>query len=155
MQSQDFNTIIHEQIKICLDVLVKKADEYATEDRLHNFKVAATLQDHDAVHALGGMMAKHTVSIYDMINSGKNYPMDMWEEKITDHINYLLILKALIEEAKTVSGEEAQADTYDTTICPYCERSFETTQLLDQHVFRCDHRNTAEKTSPLIGTNHY
>jgi hypothetical protein len=44
------------------------------------------------------MMAKHTVSIYDMCNSGKEYSIDMWNEKITDSINYLLLLRALIED---------------------------------------------------------
>lgn len=44
------------------------------------------------------MMAKHTVSIYDMCNSGLKYPIELWNEKITDHINYLLLLRAIIEE---------------------------------------------------------
>ena len=44
------------------------------------------------------MMAKHTVSIYDMCNSGQKYPIELWNEKITDHINYLLLLRAIIED---------------------------------------------------------
>lgn len=46
-------------------------------------------------------MAKHTVSVYDMIRSGKDYPLDLWEEKIKDSINYLLLLWALIQEDET------------------------------------------------------
>ena len=34
-------------------------------------------------------MVKHTVSIYDMLSSSSDYSSEMWEEKITDHINYL------------------------------------------------------------------
>lgn len=98
MDSKTFETIIEEQITTCRDILIKKAGEYATEDRLHNFKVAAALQLENPKQALAGMMAKHTVSVYDMCRSGKKYPIELWNEKITDHINYLLLLKAVVEE---------------------------------------------------------
>lgn len=101
MKTKQFNTIIEEQQKRCTDILVTKAKEYATEDRLHNFKVAAELQMTTPINALVGMLAKHTVSIYDMCRSGEYYPQEMWDEKITDHINYLLLLKALtVEDAE-------------------------------------------------------
>ena len=44
-----------------------KSLEYATEDRLHTFKVAAEIQNCTPIGALGGMMVKHTVSVYDLI----------------------------------------------------------------------------------------
>ena len=44
------------------------------------------------------MMAKHTVSVYDMIGTGEDYPLDLWEEKIKDSINYLFLLWALVQE---------------------------------------------------------
>ena len=47
MNTEKFNKIIHEQIERCENTLCQKADEYATEDRLHNFKVAAEIQKHD------------------------------------------------------------------------------------------------------------
>ena len=101
MKTERFNAIIEKQQERCMDVLVNKAKEYATEDRLHNFKVAAELQRTTPINALAGMLAKHTVSIYDMCRSDQTYPKEMWDEKITDHINYLLLLKALtVEEAE-------------------------------------------------------
>lgn len=101
MKTEQFNNIIEAQQKRCTDILITKAKEYATTDRLHNFKVAAELQMTTPINALAGMLAKHTVSIYDMCRSGKTYSEAMWDEKITDHINYLLLLKALtIEEAE-------------------------------------------------------
>lgn len=109
MKTDQFNTIIENQQKRCMDVLVNKAKEYATEDRLHNFKVAAGLQMTTPINALAGILSKHTVSIYDMCRSGQRYSMEMWDEKITDHINYLLLLKALtVEEAERMisCGEE-------------------------------------------------
>lgn len=98
MKAKTFKKIVNNQVGLCKTVLLKKADEYASHDRLHNFKVAAALQCEEPKQVLAGMMAKHTVSIFDMCRSKKDYPLEMWEEKITDHINYLLLLKALIEE---------------------------------------------------------
>lgn len=102
MNTEDFNKIIHEQIERCENTLCKKADEYAVDDdRLHNFKVAAEIQNCLPTTALGGMMAKHTVSVYDMIRGleeGKGYPVELWNEKITDSINYLLLLAAAVRE---------------------------------------------------------
>lgn len=92
-----FNEIIEEQIEKCKETLIRKAQEYATEDRLHNFKVAAALEGKTPVQALAGMMAKHTVSIYDMCRDGCSN-LNLWDEKITDHINYLLLLAALVRE---------------------------------------------------------
>ena len=101
MNTEDFNKVIREQIKRCEATLCKKADEYATEDRLHNFKVAAGIQNCLPTTALAGMMAKHTVSVYDMIRGleeGKSYPLELWDEKIGDSINYLLLLAAAVRE---------------------------------------------------------
>lgn len=85
MKTEQFNQIV-------------KAKEYATDDRLHNFKVAAELENCTPRQALAGMMAKHTVSIYDMCRSDVKFSDDQWNEKITDHINYLLLLRAIVEE---------------------------------------------------------
>lgn len=80
-----------------------KTAEYATEDRLHNFRVAAAVEGITPRQALAGMMAKHTMSVYDMCRAG-DYSLDQWAEKITDSINYLLLLWALV-----VDEEEGDA----------------------------------------------
>lgn len=98
MTTPDFNRIITAMFDHCTDTLIDKAREYATDDRLHNFKQAAHLQKITPVQALGGMMAKHTVSVYDMIAAGETYPLALWDEKIGDSINYLLLLRAMVEE---------------------------------------------------------
>jgi hypothetical protein len=41
---------------------------------------------------------KHTVSIFAMIKSGKPFPEEKWDEKITDHIVWLILLKAALTE---------------------------------------------------------
>jgi len=102
MESKEFDEILEQVVAKVHAVLGSKASEYATdEDRLFNFKTAARLQNMGIPQALGGMMAKHTVSVYDMIETGKEYPIEKWDEKIIDHINYLILLRAcLIENAK-------------------------------------------------------
>jgi hypothetical protein len=98
MNVNEFNGIIRRQIQHSEQVLIQKAGEYATEDRLHNFKVAAALKGETPAQALAGMMAKHTVSVYDMLLSDAEFPPALWDEKIGDHINYLLLARAVVEE---------------------------------------------------------
>lgn len=109
MNTNDFNAIIREQIDRCENTLCKKAEEYATEDRLHNFKVAGSIQSCLPTTALAGMMCKHTVSVYDMVQgleNGEEYSLDMWNEKIGDSINYLLLLAAMVREQRSIEKEE-------------------------------------------------
>ena len=99
MTSEVFNQHLQHMQEVTVDTLMNKAKEYATDgDRLHNFKVAASVQGISPTAALAGMMAKHTVSVYDMIGTGDFYPLELWEEKIKDSINYLFLLWALVQE---------------------------------------------------------
>ena len=113
MNTTTFERLFEEQVNRSRSVLVSKAKEYATEDRLHNFKVAAALEGKTQEQALAGMMAKHTVSVYDMAESGLAYPIELWQEKITDHINYLFLLNAIVREERQCQwidggGEDAK-----------------------------------------------
>ena len=47
------------------------------------------------------MLSKHLVSVADMVGSRQSYPLTQWNEKITDSINYLLILRAIVEEGRS------------------------------------------------------
>lgn len=104
MNNLEFQRVLEDQMDACRSMLSGKAAEYASDvDRLHNFKTAAALTPGETVsQALAGMMKKHTVSIYDMIASGEDYPLSVWDEKIGDHLNYLFLLKAIILEDKMV-----------------------------------------------------
>lgn len=97
MREDRFNKIIAEQLSKTADLLCEKGHEYAPyEDRLDAFRQAAELQHCTMPVALGGMMAKHIVSIYQMIPDADCYTSEKWDEKINDAINYLLLLKACI-----------------------------------------------------------
>lgn len=107
MTTRNFEIVMEKQFNICRNLLILKNREYAgmENDRFHTFLVAAALQDETPKQALAGMMAKHTVSIYDMCRSGE-HSLEKWDEKITDSINYLLLLKAMVEEEKGVKYEQ-------------------------------------------------
>lgn len=104
MKTPEFNKYLEEIQRETVETLKAKAEEYAVGgDRLHNFRVAAGLEGVSMYAALGGMMAKHTVSVYDLIyqaDAGLDVPMALWLEKIKDHINYLYLLWALVNEEK-------------------------------------------------------
>lgn len=100
MHNNQFQEVLEIQIQQTTNTLAGKAEEYASDnDRLANFKRSAHLNHTTQPKAVTGMMSKHTVSVYDMVEEGKAYKAAEWDEKIGDHINYLILLKAvLIEE---------------------------------------------------------
>lgn len=101
MKIEGLNEIIKDQIAYCLNVLQIKGDEYALgDDRLEHFKMAATEQSVTSEQALWGMLSKHITSLSSMCKNVKNrtFSRECWLEKITDSINYLFLLRALIEE---------------------------------------------------------
>ena len=66
------------------------------------FKAAAALQHTTPERALAGMLAKHIVSLYDMcFADGMSFDAGTWDEKITDSLNYLFLLKAIVKEGQT------------------------------------------------------
>jgi len=107
MNKNKFDNIVAKQIQICKETLEAKGREYTIEDnRLGQFYKSATIRGTTPLDALGGKMVKHTTSIYDMIKHPKGIEIEVWEEKIKDNINYLLILKALvIEQLEKTKGE--------------------------------------------------
>ena len=73
-----------------------------------------TMQLGQAEAALMGMLSKHLVSVADMCMDQRGsaaYSIDQWEEKITDSMNYLFLLKAIIREDNPTWDEvEQEAD---------------------------------------------
>jgi hypothetical protein len=99
VKAEIFNQVFRDTFDKAARVLLTKAEEYASdEDRLHNFKLASHLTGGTPEQALWGFLVKHLVSIHDMVLNGKEYSFEVWDEKIGDSINYLILLKALVEE---------------------------------------------------------
>ena len=86
MTQKEFQAVFREQVRQCEGLLIQKAKEYTGDnpDRLSAFKAAAAIQDSTPQQALAGMM--------------KTFELPVWEEKITDSLNYLFLLKAVIKE---------------------------------------------------------
>ena len=116
MTTQEFNALFEQTVEMCRETLCAKADEYAeVDDRLHNFRVAAAVMGCDVKQALAGMMSKHTVSVYDLIRreaKGQAVSVELWNEKIIDHINYLILLRAAVAEQRGVDQARNRAGAY-------------------------------------------
>lgn len=101
MTQAEFHLIFEDQVRKCSDTLHNKTKEYTgdNQNRLIAFKVAAFLQGCSPQKALVGMIAKHIVSLYDMCYARHGtFRKGLWEEKITDSLNYLFLLAAVIKE---------------------------------------------------------
>jgi hypothetical protein len=107
MNSEIFNGIVERRLSLITSILLNKSKEYSKNDnRLHNFDMASEIGQESREKALKGMMMKHVVSTFDMINlfedndsKAINNLTDAYiEEKIGDFINYLILLEAMIKE---------------------------------------------------------
>ena len=108
MDQKTFNAYTNSLLSQAAKVRNAKMVEYEAEtDRLANFRKASNLSGVTVPEAIAGMMVKHTVSIYDMIEGEFNrfnvdppYPIELWREKLIDQINYLLLLYGAIREER-------------------------------------------------------
>lgn len=109
MQSTEFDKIMEEELDYIRSLLATKKTEYnLTEDRFDAFKHGADITGWTPEQALLGYWSKHLVSIVDMINSKQTFSKERWKEKITDSINYSLLLLGLVEDTGR-STSEAEA----------------------------------------------
>jgi hypothetical protein len=106
MEKTKFDKIVKSRLLTCQETLTRKNKEYASEeDRLHNFKAAGNARGQAPTTALDGMLMKHLVSVWDIIDKmeheRKYVPhADLIAEKIGDVINYLLLLEGLIDDRR-------------------------------------------------------
>jgi len=113
MNIDKFNTLVdyifEERVK---KVMCSKSTEYARgNDKLYNFKRSAAVDGITPVEALRGMDLKHRTSISDMLDDLNDpehieYTRELWEEKLTDHINYMILLWAVLAEKYNWGSEE-------------------------------------------------
>lgn len=111
MDIAKFSDLAQNQFDRCKGLLFVKGNEYAFSkaDRLAAFKKAAALQGETPSGALYGMLAKHLVSLAEMCGEPiDKFTKDRWAEKITDSMNYLVLLWALVnEESEEGPGSES------------------------------------------------
>lgn len=104
MTDAEFQRVVLDAIKSIDAVLAHKAKEYARGDRLSNFKKAAAAMSCTPEKACLGFWMKHVISICDMVNDIDRtngvvvWNTALWDEKIGDSINYMILLKGLVRE---------------------------------------------------------
>lgn len=102
MTQEKFDELVFTELTYIENLLTSKGREYTgrDKDRLIAFKHAAALNKENPQRALLGMLSKHIVSIYQMCEPERAtaYKLETWGEKITDAINYLLLLLAIVKE---------------------------------------------------------
>lgn len=101
MTAEEFNLVLTSRIEKIQKTLRAKATEYATTDRLYNFKEGAKVLRSNKFHTLLAYLTKHIVSVYDLAEKagqGQVTPKPVYEEKIGDAINYLILLEAMLAE---------------------------------------------------------
>lgn len=138
MTHDAFNTLLEARIENMRSTLQRKATEYATEDRLHNFKRAAGLTGRTPAQACVGMMAKHLVSVVDIVDraaAGEHIYDAVLEEKIGDAMNYMPLLHALMLEC-TARGPELFA----VKKCTQCSSTAEPDCGAGRCAQHCDER---------------
>ena len=120
MTPKDFTKFAKERFEYCMKLLDTKSEEYATlDDKLHNFKMAAGVIRSTPEDALLGMMNKHITSIIDIIyelDEPKLPSKEKLAEKITDTINYLVLLEALITERLDIVFKEVADEIKETNL---------------------------------------
>lgn len=100
MTSEELNIIVNKRCETIKLILTEKAAQYARGDRLSNFKKIAAFRHKTPEEALMGLVVKHIVALDDFIQDlpDKKMPIEQWEEKIGDIINYMILLEAMVKE---------------------------------------------------------
>lgn len=101
MDRETYNKLVENLIEKTRDTLVNKNKEYAPGDMpLVNFYRSADILALEPELVALGFQTKHITSVIDMLQSQKDYPLELWEEKLGDMINYCILIYCLIYEKK-------------------------------------------------------
>jgi hypothetical protein len=98
-QGQFSREVVERRITLIREVLAAKQREYTHDgDPFANFRDAADMDDSTLEQALWGFMLKHLVVVRQMVKSGCIFPRDVWDEKLGDMVNYLILLEGIAYE---------------------------------------------------------
>jgi len=101
MTKKEFTTIVNTRLAKTKKTLCLKAEEYARNDRMSNFRKIAVLNNCTNEKALMILVSKHIVATTDFVNDldeGKLQSFERWNEKIGDIIAYMMLLDAMVQE---------------------------------------------------------
>lgn len=110
MTTERFNEIVKEELDYVNTLMVKKQKEYNLgTDRLEVFKHGAGITGTTPEEVLFGFQLKHLISLADMIKAtgeGKTFTKELWTEKLTDIINYNILLLGVLEDMNRFKEEK-------------------------------------------------
>lgn len=102
MNHEDFIISVEQGHLRSKKLLLKKADEYASEEidtnRLVQFYKLGMISNLSPALSLMSLASKHFSSLCDMAARPEDYDIKKWREKITDLRNYTHLLDALVED---------------------------------------------------------
>lgn len=112
MKPENFDALSQTVLVKCAEVLSTKEEDYGSEaDRLIQFKQMAVLQENTPRQALWGAATKHLTTIMDAVQ-GRELKIETIQHRVTDFINYLILLLAIVEE-EAYDFETASQDVQD------------------------------------------
>lgn len=95
----EFEKYNDELLDYALKLMKDKNAGYASRgDVMRNFREAAEINGKLPAEVAFNYDLKHIVSIKDIVSGDSNVTPEIWREKITDYLNYGLIINALMQE---------------------------------------------------------
>lgn len=97
MKDNPMMSAIQNQMMTCEEILAKKFEDYGNhKDPYWHFNRAADLLEQTPEQVLMALFSKHLTCIVEMAEEPPYYTRERWQEKLTDAINYLLILSSMV-----------------------------------------------------------
>ena len=116
MKFSRFTEKVEEVLARINNTLAIKGKEYVrNDDPFHNFNKASKMKGVTPYEALDGMLTKHMVSYYDMledIKQGRIPKKSVVDEKLGDIITYFVLQKIQIEDLAELNDAKAHLDSY-------------------------------------------
>jgi DNA-binding TFAR19-related protein (PDSD5 family) len=100
-QIQEFNEFAEKQAEIML----KKGNDYANENRLSNFKMVAQITGLTPEQVVNVFIATKTVRLCNLLGSGKVPNNESIEDNLLDLANYAQIQNMIAADAKWNNNE--------------------------------------------------
>lgn len=102
MTTEKFESLVSKRLDFCVETLLNKSLEYATDtDRLANLRRASTSLNEPMAYVCWVYLTKHLTSISMLADGTLQATPNLIDEKITDAINYLLLLEACLVHQPT------------------------------------------------------
>jgi len=92
------------------DILFKKGNDYANQDRLSNFKLAGTIAGGSAELNCLNLIATKVARLGVLLNSGKAPNNESIQDSIIDLINYGVLLDMIVSERAINDAPSWDAD---------------------------------------------